>query len=440
VTRFLQPATAFAFTLILALSARAQDDPARCTEGITLAPGLCLSTEATLDTVATLRGGVRSGVAAIGQVWSDLDVDFERLAGIDGWRGRLSVIGIYGRQPTATLTGGLVPTSNIEGLSSLRLFEVWLERSLGDWGSLRFGQLAADMEFATLEGGRTLVTGTFGWPVALASTLPAGGPAYPLATPGIRIALGEPDTRHGLRLGLYSGDPGGRYGIDTDPQRHDRTGTTFSLSGGAFMIAEGVIGAAPPEPDAPRPWVAKLGAWYHNASFDSPRRDNTGLPLADPASSGVPRRYGNNHGAYAVAEAVLWRAETQNIAVFARGFAQPQDRNIIAWQVDGGVAWRGPLGRANDTAVLGVSRAQAGASARGHDRDLGAFGSPTPTRRYETMIELNYDAAILPDRLYLRPLVQLLVNPAARQPDERRSSTEPLPNATLVGLRVVARF
>lgn len=418
----------------------AAEDAPTCAEGIALAPGLCLSTEATLDSVANLRGGVRSGVAAIGQVWSDLDADFERLAGLDGWRGRLSVIGIYGRQPTATLTGGLAPASNIEALSTVRLFEAWLERSLGGWGSLRFGQLAADMEFATLDGGRTLVSGTFGWPVALANTLPAGGPAYPLATPGIRLALGEPDTRHGLRFGLYSGNPGGRYGAETDPQRHNRYGTTFNTSGGAFTIIEGVIGAAPPEPDSPRPWVAKLGAWYHNASFDSPRYDNTGLPLADPASSGVPRRYGNNHGAYAVAEAVLWREDSQSIAVFARGFTQPQDRNIIAWQVDGGVVWRGPLGRANDTAVLGLSRAQAGASARGYDRDLGAFGSPTPTRRYETMIELNYDAAILPDRLYVRPLVQILVNPAAQQPDERRSATEQLPNATLVGLRVVAKF
>jgi porin len=434
------PGAALALLLALPLHPAAAEDAPACAEGIALAPGLCLSTEATLDSIANLRGGVRSGAAAIGQVWSDLDADFERLAGIEGWRGRASVIAIYGRQPTATLTGGLAPASNIEALSTIRLFEFWLERALGEWGSLRFGQLAADMEFATIEGGRTLVSGTFGWPVALASTLPAGGPAYPLATPGIRLALGDPDTRHGLRLGLYSGNPGGRYGADTDPQRHNRYGTTFSFSGGAFMIAEGVLGAAPPEADAPRPWVAKLGAWYHNAGFDSQRYDTTGLPLADPASSGVPRRYGSNHGAYAAAEAVLWRAETQNIAIFARGFAQPQDRNAIAWQVDGGVVWRGPLGRANDTAVLGVSRAQAGASARGYDRDLGTFGTPTPTRRYETMIELNYDAAILPDRLYLRPLVQLLVNPAARQPDERRSTTEPLPNATRVGLRVVAKF
>jgi carbohydrate-selective porin OprB len=56
------------------------------------------------------------------------------------------------------------------------------------------------------------------------------------------------------------------------------------------------------------------------------------------------------------------------------------------------------------------------------------------------MVELNYDAAILPGRLFLRPLVQVLINPAARQPDPRRSATEPLPDSVLVGLRAVARF
>ena len=439
----MRPSLAFAAAAALLatfpLTATAQDSP-DCTEGLTLTPGLCMTIEATLDAVATLRGGLRSGVAATGQVVAAVEADFERLAGLDGWRGRASVIGIYGRQPTATLTGGLAPASNIEALSTVRLFELWLERSLGDWGSLRFGQLAADAEFATLEGARTLVSGTFGWPLALASSLPAGGAAYPLATPGIRLALGDPDAGMGLRMGVYAGDPGGRYGAETDPQRHNRHGTTFSTSGGAFIILEGVIGADPPQPDAPRPWVAKLGGWYHTGGFDAQRFDATGLSLADPATSGTPRRYGNNHGGYALAEAVLWRTETQNIAVFARGFVQPQDRNAIAWQLDGGVVWRGPLGRANDTAVLGVSRAQIGGSARGFDRDLVAFGAGTPIRSHETMIELNYDAAVIEDRLSIRPLLQVLLNPAARQPDERRSTTEPLPNAVLVGLRVVAKF
>ena len=40
-------------------------------------------------------------------------------------------------------TGGLAPASNIEAVSTVRLYELWAERSFGEAGSIRFGQLAA---------------------------------------------------------------------------------------------------------------------------------------------------------------------------------------------------------------------------------------------------------------------------------------------------------
>lgn len=418
---------------------RAQEQP-ECAEGFALTPGLCLSTEVTVDGFANLRGGVRTGVAGIGQVWSDLDVDLGTLAGLEGWTGRASLIGILGRQPTPTLTGGLAPSSNIEAVSTVRLFEFWLDRSFGPHGSLRFGQLSADMEFATIESARTLVSGTFGWPVALGSTLPGGGPGYPLATPGVRVALGDPKDETGVRLAIYSGNPGGRHGIDTNPQDHNRYGVTFSTSGGIFYLGEAVTGAARPSETAPRPWVLKLGGWYHNGGFDSQRYASDGRPLADPASNGVPRRYGNNYGGYLVGEAVLWRDESESVLAFTRAFAQPGDRNEVALQIDGGVAWNGPFGRSSDTAALAVSWARVGKAGRGYDRDLLTFGTATPVRSHETLLEVNYDFAVEPDRLYVRPLMQVLFNPAAGAADERRSATTSLPDAVLVGLRAVARF
>lgn len=46
----------------------------------------------------------------------------------------------------------------------------------------------------------------------------------------------------------------------------------------------------------------------------------------------------------------------------------------------------------------------------------------------------------MPERLFHRPFVQLLLNPAAGAPDERRSATESLPDPVLIGLRATARF
>jgi porin len=427
--------------LALPAAPRAEEAPPACEAGTALAPGLCLAGTVTGDGVANVTGGVRRGVAAVGQVRLDLTADLGALAGLDGWRVATSVIGVYGRQPTATRVGSLAPVSNIEALSTIRLFELWAERSFGEWGSLRFGQLAADAEFATAAGAANLVNGTFGWPVALAGALPSGGPAYPLATPGIRLALGDPEGGTGLRLGVFSGDPGGAYGEGTDPQRHNRHGTLFSTRGGAFYLAEAVTGAAAPEgDDAPRPWVLKLGGWYHTGGFDSVRFDDGGLSLADPASSGTPRRFGSNYGGYAVAEATLWRGEDSTILIFGRAFAQPGDRNAVDLQLDAGLAWRGPFGRGADTLSLGLSWARIGARSRDFDRDLVAFGTTRPVRSHETVLEINYDASVIEDRLALRPFVQALFNPAAGEPDERRDATRALPDAVVLGLRAVLTF
>ena len=61
-------------------------------------------------------------------------------------------------------------------------------------------------------------------------------------------------------------------------------------------------------------------------------------------------------------------------------------------------------------------------------------------RSHETVFELNYDLAVIPDRLAVRPLVQALFNPAAGEPDERRNPARALPDAVLLGLRLMATF
>jgi porin len=436
-SRFVPAAFLAPLLALAALPAQAQTAAPACEEGRALTPGLCASLGLTADGVGVASGGVRRGVSAVAQVRLGLTADFGTLAGLDGWRGSVSAMGIWGRQPTLDRVGSLAPASNIEALTTFRLFELWLERDLAGHGSLRFGQLAADSEFATAEAAGNLVNGTFGWPVALAGALPSGGPAYPLATPGARLALGDPDGATGFRIGVFSGDPGGRYG-DGDPQRHNRHGLNFSTRGGAFVLAEGVTGAE--AVDGARPWALKLGGWYHTARFDDQRRDDTGLSLADPGSSGQPLRRAGNYGGYAVAEAVVWRGEGQRVAVFARGFLQPADRNAVSLQLDAGLAWSGPLGREADTLSLGISHARIGARGRGLDRDLVAFGAERPVRSHETVLEVNYDLSVIEDRFSMRPFVQALFNPAAGEPDARRSETRAVPDAVLLGLRLTAAF
>ncbi|MEO3473233.1 carbohydrate porin [Roseomonas sp. CAU 1739] len=428
-----------ACALPLAGTAHAEEADDHC-NGTALHDGICFSNEETLDAIANLRGGVRRGAAAISKTQSTLAVDLDALAGLEGWRFQASTFLILGQQVTAHRIGGFAAASSIEALTTFRLNELWIERAFGDWGSLRIGQLAADAEFAVAEGAVNLVSGTFGWPVAFANNLPGNGPGYPLPSPAVRLSLGAPDEGTGLRMAVFSGNPGGRYGVDTTSQQHNRYGITFSTAGGALMIAEATTGGTRPDAHSPRPWVAKLGFWYHNGGFNSPRYDDRGQSLASPQSTGIPWRYGHDRGLYTVLETVLARDGGSAVMAYIRALAQPSDRNLVSLQVDGGLVWRNSFGRHGDAAALGVSSAQVGSAARGFDRDSTSFGNPLPVRNRETLIEVNYAFAVLPDRLWLQPLAQLVVNPAARTPDDRRSATEPLPNAALIGVRAVARF
>ena len=96
-----------------------------------------------------------------------------------------------------------MPVSSLEATDATRLFEMWFEQTCSTTRSpCKFGQLAADAEFILSEGGGYFLNGTWGWPSITAADLPSGGPAYPLATPGVRVAINpnEQDGPDGRRL------------------------------------------------------------------------------------------------------------------------------------------------------------------------------------------------------------------------------------------------
>ena len=79
----------------------------------------------------------------------------------------------------------LITISNIEAVPSTRLSELWLEQKLFDERfSIRFGQLTADAEFFVSDYSKMFISSD--WPTITGANLPSGGPAYPLATPGVR--------------------------------------------------------------------------------------------------------------------------------------------------------------------------------------------------------------------------------------------------------------
>lgn len=73
------------------------------------------------------------------------------------------------------------------------------------------------------------------------------------------------------------------------------------------------------------PGTYKVGFWYNTQRFADQQFDNTGLSLANPASTGVPQSHRGNYSFYALADQMVWRPgprSPQSVGVFARVMAR----------------------------------------------------------------------------------------------------------------------
>jgi porin len=382
--------------------------------------GVSLSLGYVGEAFANLSGGLRRGGAYDGRLELAADLDLERLVGWTGATVHANAYQIHGRSVTAEQVGSLMPVSNIEALPATRLFTLWLEQALfDDRFSVRIGQLAADDEFFISQTGTNFMNGTFGWAALPAADMTDGGPAYPLAAPGLRLRV-EATQRLTILAAVFSGDPAGGPGPG-DPQERNPSGTTFSFQGGAFSMVEAQYGVNQGPHAAGLPGVYKLGALYHSGTFDDQHFDNQGRSLASPFSTGVPHRHRGDFAVYGVADQMVWReqgTEAEGLNLFLRVGGAPFDRNLIGFYADGGAAYRGLIpGRGTDVLGLAVGYAEIGDSAREFDRDTRAFsGIKGPVRGHEVAIELTYVAEIMPGWT-IQPDLQYVFNPGGNVPD-----------------------
>lgn len=394
------------------------------------------------ETFSVLSGGLQRGGTYEGQLEATVDTDLEKLLGWQGARTEFTIFQLHDSGHSVhDYVGSLSDPSNIDALPTTRLYTAWFEKDLPGNSTLRIGQLVADGDFISSPTTAGLVNGTFGWPVLNSANFPSGGPAYPLATPGVRLLL-KPQAEVSLLSAVFSGDPAGPRCV-TDPQICNPYGLTFSTSGGALMMSE-VRYEVNQQADATGLAAAyKLGGWVHSVDFADQRfgLDSTGAPvsLASPAAV-ASLKHAGDWGAYGVIDQMLWRSGTRSISVFARGELAPPDRNLVSWYVDGGIGIKGPIaGREDDTLTFGVAYSQIGKDAIALDRDILAFsGGPHPIHDAETVFELSYRALVSP-WWTLQPDIQYIVHPGGNVADPKNPDL-PIPNALVVGLRSLIKF
>lgn len=394
------------------------------------------------ETLSALSGGLRRGTSFEGRLDVTINTDFEKLIGWTGAKTQIRAFQIHdvNNRNAADHVGSISDPSNIDALPTTRLFTAWFQQEFGKIASLRIGQLAADDEFLVSNTAGGLVNGTFGWATIMAANLPSGGPAYPLATPGIRLQI-NPMDNVSLLAAVFAGDPAGRN-CNGNPQACNRYGTTFSLDGGAFWIAEAQYQVNQEKDSKGLAAAYKIGAWYHTANFADQRFgvDVTSAIVSLATMPDFALYHRGNWGMYGVVDQMVWRGKDSSTSVFARAGFAPSDRNLLSWYIDGGVGFKGLIpGRANDTLTFGVAHSRISGDAVALDRDtLALNGPPYPIRNAETVFELSYIAQLAP-WWTLQPDIQYIIHPGGNLPNPTNPAS-PVGNAFVVGVRTTITF
>jgi porin len=403
------------------------------------ARGFSMDAIYTGEVLSNLRGGLRRSTLYGGKLEMNLAADLEKVLGLPGLSFYTNAFQIHQTKGISKdFVGNLNVISAIEALPSTRLSEIWLEQKLfGGLASLRFGQLAADTEFTIANYSLPFITSD--WPGILASILPGGGPAYPLATPGTRLMV-TPDKNHTFLFGVYNGDPAGRGPPDSEIR--NRTGTNFRMKDPALVLAEYQHRHNQGEKDEGLARIVRLGAWNHLGRFDDQRRDALGLSLASPLSNGVAARYRGEFGIYGVLDQQLHRPKgggpDDGVAAFTRLFVSPSQRNLIGLFWDAGLLASGLVpGRPKDKVGLTFLYTQLTRDAALFDREtLAQAGLYKPTAHSELSFELSYVAEITTGWT-IQPNISHIIRPGAGRPRMQPDGTvlPPPRDATVFGLR-----
>lgn len=406
--------------------------------------GVTLTLQETSEYLGNVSGGTRRGGAYQGLTQLGVSVDTGTALGVPGGTFNVSGLQIHGTSLTQRNLQTLQAASGIEADASTRLWELWYQqRFAGGRADVKIGQQSIDQEFMLSTTATPFLNGTFGWAVLPSSDLPGGGPAYPLAAPGVRLRL-TPSPAWTVLAGVFNGNP----------QQLDPHGTNFDLRSGALLIGEiqyalnpvnsdATPGAsASPGAHAGLPGTYKLGLWYQTQDANDTGVDANGISLASAASTGTPARHRGNVSVYAVADQMLWRAASdspRSLNAFARVMGAPGDRNLVSFAFQGGVTLKAPFaGRDNDVAGLAVGYTRIGSHARALDGAIAATTPGYPVRSTETVIEATYQYQVTP-WWQMQADLQHVFRPAGGIPNPSDTGAR-IGDETIVGVRATLTF
>jgi porin len=385
--------------------------------------GVDFTVQSVSDMLGNVSGGMARGGDYAGLVNMGLTADFDKAV---GWRGasfKSTWLWLYGNNVSSQFAGNKMTSSGIYGTPTLRCYELWMQQNLfGDIFSLRAGQIALDTEFGIIGSESLFLNTTFGISTGISFNLPNGGPTYPNATPGVRLAI-QPLSWLILRGALTQGNP--------FPQNENLNGFNWNLgsSGGLLSMNEAEISWGKDSASKILKGYLKAGFWIETAS--APGNSSIG------SASGVVYTTGQyTTGFYTGFEQQLYRApesgtslskdSEKGLNTFFQLDFSPQTWSPCSLYADSGLIYTGLIpGRDRDKAGIAFAYAQMGPLCRSIGVQNGLSGCG-----YELLTEFSYSIRLTP-AVALEPDLQYIIHPGA---------TQQYGNALVVGFRAVVDF
>jgi porin len=223
--------------------------------------GVSISAQLVNDMLWNTTGGISPGGADDGLLQFGTQIDTEKVIGLPGGTFKNTWFWLYGRNPSG-FVGDVNAVSGITGNPAFRCYELWYEQNLAFGGfddaiSLRGGLLGLDAEFCISDSALLFVNGTFGFPALQSQNLVNSGPQYPMATPGVRLAL-HPFSWLRLRGALAQANP------FSQAENLHNFNWNFGPSGGLLSMNEAEVAWGEADSSRVLPGKAKAGFFIQN--------------------------------------------------------------------------------------------------------------------------------------------------------------------------------
>jgi porin len=239
---------------------------------------------------------------------------------------------------------------------------------------------------------------------------------------------------------VFNGNPAANANFPpSDPQLRNPSGANLRFQG-TWVIGEVQYAVNQGEGATGLPATYKLGGWYNSNAFTDQFFAASGITAAGPADIPPQQRRGD-WSLYGVVDQLVWRqpgSKEGGVGVFLRMMGAPADRNQIVAFVDGGVTWKGPFGRDNDSVGLGFGWARISGNAIAAERAQAAQDGHTPIQSAEGLLELTYQAQLAPWWV-VQPDFQYVFNPGGGILNPNGSGRV-VGSAAVLGIRTVVTF